>query len=224
MMANAENFLQGSQPRAGLGHSIFKQSFHAIEPRLSSDRLYRFAVKSHFPNEVGHAQQLKNAFSTSVASLMAIRTTTSSGKSCLGSLFRRQPCRFYFCFRWLVRFLAFGTNNSHQALSHNGNNRRCYQERLDPDILQTCNSARRIVRMKCAENQVSCQRSLHRGLCCLMIAYFSNQNYVGSLAKHGPDDPSKIQANIGPYFGLVDSRKIILNRIFSRNDLSIRSV
>ena len=80
------------------------------------------------------------------------------------------------------------------------------QERLDADIDQTCNSAGRIVRVQRTENQVSSQRGLDGDLGRLLVADFADQDDVGGLPQHGPDDAGEVEADLVLHLDLVDAR------------------
>src|SRR5262245_6870096 len=78
--------------------------------------------------------------------------------------------------------------------------------------------------MKRTENQVSGQRRLHCYLRRLLISDFTDQDDVRGLTEHGPNDPGEIESDVVFHFYLVDTRQVVLNRVFGRDDFAVRSV
>src|SRR5437660_12600527 len=103
----------------------------------------------------------------------------------------------------MVRFLALWANHADQALCHNGDYAGCNQEGLNADIDQTCNSARRIVRVEGTKNQVSSERSLDSDLRRFNVANFTHQNDVRRLPQHGPNDAREVQTDLVLYLYLI---------------------
>ena len=124
----------------------------------------------------------------------------------------------------MIRLLALRTKRPNQPLRHHRLNRRCHQERLHAHVDQTRNRARGIVCMKRAENKVARQRGLNRDFRHFQIADFADQNDIGRLAKHGPENPRKAQPDRIANLALVDPREIVFHRVFSRDDLFIGTV
>ena len=102
--------------------------------------------------------------------------------------------------------------------------RRGDEERLHADVDQTCDSAGRIVRVQCAENQVSRQRRLDGDLGRLLVADFADEDDVRGLPQHGADDAGEVQADLVLHLDLVDAGQVVLDRILGRDDLPVRPV
>ena len=114
---------------------------------LETNGLGGFAIEGHFPDGAIHPQHLKDAFTPLVTCVMAMVASPSSGKIRLLGLARSQPRGLDFGGGGGVLFLAFGANNPEQTLGQNGNHAGSNEKGLNADILQTCNSTGRIVRM-----------------------------------------------------------------------------
>src|SRR5262249_53158828 len=139
-------------------------------------------------------------------------------------LLGRQSGSLDFGVRGLVRCLALGAYNSHQTLGHDGDNRGGNQERLDTNIDQARNSARRIVRMQCTEYQVSRQRCLHSDLSSLTVTNSPHQDDIGGLTQHGTNDTREVQADLMFHLDLINSRQVVFDGILRGDDLPIRPI
>src|SRR5690242_1480978 len=100
---------------------------------------------------------------------MAVVAPLPPGELGTLQLFRREPSCLQLGGRGRVTFLTLWTDKAHQPLGHDGDDGRCDEEWGHADIAQACNCRRRIVRMKCTENQVSSQRGLHSDLGRLLV-------------------------------------------------------
>ena len=147
VVANTQHFFQGRDTRNCFCHTIFQQGPHAVEPRLTADRLSRFSIEGHLPDRAIHAKQLEDSLAPAVAGVIAIRAPTTSHETAAVGLLGGQARSADFMARRLVALLAFGADKTYQALSHDGNNAGSDEEWRHADILQSCDSARRIVRM-----------------------------------------------------------------------------
>src|ERR1700687_5262930 len=224
MMAGAEHFFQGRDPLKCLVYTIFEQGSHAVQARLSPNRLRRLAVESHLTDGGVQTEQLENTQPAPVASVMTVIAATAAHEGSADETFRGKPGRLDFTGWRMVRLLAFGTDDSHEALSHDRNHTGSHEEGWNADIEQTCNSARRIVRMQRTKNQVYRQRRLNRDVSCLIISDFTHENNVGRWPQHGPNDAREIQSDLMFHFHLIHAGQIVFDGLPRRYDLSIRPV
>src|SRR5205823_6304133 len=79
-------------------------------------------------------------------------------------------------------------------------------------------------RVQRTEDQVSRQRRLDGELRRLVIEDLADEDDVGRLPQHGPDDAGEIQTDLVLHFHLVDARQVVLDGVFRRDDLPIRTV
>ena len=78
--------------------------------------------------------------------------------------------------------------------------------------------------MKCAEYQVSRQRSLNCHFSGLCIADFTDKDHVGCLTKHRTNDSREVETNVVLDLNLVNAGQVILDRVFGGDDLPIGAV
>src|SRR5262245_36992392 len=132
MMADAEHFIErGNAPKC-LVHAVFQQCAHAKESRLPADGLGRLAVKGHLANAGVELHHFEDAFASAVAAVLAIGAATATqevrGGGALGADARGSQLGS----RGLVGFFTLWTNQPHQTLGHDRDNRRSDQERGTP--------------------------------------------------------------------------------------------
>ena len=109
--------------------------------------------------------------------------------------------------------LAIGANSAHQALGDDRLQRRCHQKRLQPEVYETRDRRRGIVRVQRREYQVSGQRSLHRDLGGFQVTNFADQDDIRVLSQEASQGTSKGQAHVGPNLDLDEPVDVILDRI-----------
>ena len=160
VMADAEHFFQRGYSLKCFVDTIFQQSPHAEQAGLAADGLGRLAVEGHLADGGSHPHHFEDALAAAIAGVVAVIAAPAAHESGRWQPFRGDAGRLDFGGGRLVRLLAFGADHAHQTLGHDGDHGGGDQERLHANIDQTCNSARRIVRVQRTENQVSSQRSL----------------------------------------------------------------
>ncbi len=148
MVADTQHFFQG-----GNSHNCFltPSSSKVRMPKqacLPANGLGRFAIEGHFANGAVHLQQFIDSLAATVAGVVAIGATAATEKSRLCSTCAGvKPDALISAAGGVSGSLHFGTDDPHQTLSHDGNNRGGDQKRGYADILHSCNSAGRIVRV-----------------------------------------------------------------------------
>ena len=78
--------------------------------------------------------------------------------------------------------------------------------------------------MQCTENKVSSQRSLDGDLGRFVVADFADEDDVGGLPQHGPDDAREVEADVVLDLHLVDAGQVVLDRVLGGDDLPVRPV
>ena len=94
-----------------------------------------------------------------------------------------------------VGHLALGAQHADQPLGHHRLDRAGDQERLDAHVDQAGDRAGRVVGVQRAEHQVAREGRLDGHLGHLQVADFADQDDVGRLAQHGPQDLGERQAD-----------------------------
>ncbi len=174
---------------------------------------------------VVHAQHLEDALAAAVAGVVAVAAAPAAHESCaLAACSAVMPAALISAAGGLSGSLHLGQTTRTRRWAMMAITLEATRNGCDADIDQTCNSAGRIVRVQCAENQVSCQRRLHGDLGRLLIADFADQDDVGGLPQHGPDDAGEVEADLVLHLDLVDAGQVILDRVLGGDDLSIRPV
>ena len=68
------------------------------------------------------------------------------------------------------------------------------------------------------------QRRLNAHLGRLGVSHLTHQNHIRRLPQHCPNDPSEIEPDLMLDLDLIDAGKVVLDRIFRRDDLGVRAV
>ena len=75
--------------------------------------------------------------------------------------------------------------------------------------------------MHCRKYKVPGQRSLNRIFRRFLVSNFTDEHDVRVMTQNTPKSVSKRQSDLGVYLNLIDTFKLVLNRIFRRNDLDV---
>ena len=110
--------------------------------------------------------------------------------------------------------MHFGADRAQKTLSDDRIERRDDEKRLNPHVHETSDRARRIVRVKGREHQVTGERGLNGDFGRFVIANFPDENRVRVLTKKGAKNAGESQPDVLIDLNLIDPFEIVLDRIF----------
>src|SRR5262245_34166185 len=120
-----------------------------------------------------------------------------------------------------LTLLAVHTN---ETLGKNTDERRRQQIVFDTHVDQSRHCAGSIVGMKSTENKMAGEGRTDSDVGRLKVANLSNHNDIRVLPHDMPKTSRKCQSDLGIDVDLVDPFHLIFDRIFDRDDLTIRNI
>ena len=73
--------------------------------------------------------------------------------------------------------------------------------------------------MQCGQHQVTRQRRLHRNLRGFGIPHLTDHDDVGVLPENGAERAGKGQVDLGLHGNLINTLKLVFDRVFHSNNL-----
>ena len=117
---------------------------------------------------------------------------------------------------------ALIAQNADEALGHDGLNGGRDQEGLDAHIDQTGNGRRGVVRVQRRENQMPRECRLNGDFGDFEVADFADENDVGGLTQHRPEDSCEAQPDLFLHLALVDAGEVVFDGVFGGDDFGGR--
>ena len=119
---------------------------------------------------------------------------------------------------------AVWADGAHQALGHDRLHRRRHEKRLDAHVDQPRERARGVVRVQCAEDQVTRQRSADGDVRRLGVPNLTHHHHVRILPQDVPQAGGERQPNVRAHSDLVDALQLVLDRFLDGDDPLVHGV
>ena len=120
--------------------------------------------------------------------------------------------------------LALRANHADQTLSDHRFQGRGHQVGLDPHVDQSRQCRGRVVGVQRREYQVTGERGLDGDFRRLDVTNFAHENDVGIMSQNRAQPAGKGQSRLAGDLDLIDTVKLIFDRILDRNDLALNFV
>ena len=121
----------------------------------------------------------------------------------------------------LVRLAAAVAEAARETLGDDGLERRSDEERLDADLGETGDGARRVVGVQGREHEVAGQRRLDRDLRGLVVADLTDQHDIRVGSQDRPQRAGEREAGLRVHLHLVDAGHAVLDRVLDRDDVDL---
>ena len=117
--------------------------------------------------------------------------------------------------------LALRTDHPHEPLGEHRHHARGHEVGRHAHVDHAGDGAGGVVGVERAKHKMPRERRLDAHLRRLRVAHLADEDHVGRLPQHGPNDAGEVEPDLVLDLHLVDAGEVILHRVFGRDDLRV---
>src|SRR5579885_1974882 len=212
------DFLDGGNASANLGEAAFAQRDHAFFAGDALDFGGGAAIDNHFADAVGQIEQFADGGAAMVAGAGAFQATGALGEDDVAPGGRVQAEFAEFLGGVALGLLAVFADHANQALGQDAVERGNEVVRLDAHVDETADDVGNVIGVNGGEDEVPRQGGLNGDFGGFLVADFADHDFVGVVAKDGPQATRKGEAFFLVNWNLRDAAKLVFHRVFDRDD------
>ena len=214
----------GGEAGQDLTNAVFAEGAHAQFSGATAELGGREAGVDHAADFVVDLENFENPHSSPVAiaaALFAADRAEDRRATHAGGVERQGP---HFLLGQLGGSLTNGAQFPHQSLGKHRPDGGGDEEWFHADVRKTSDRGRRVVGVERGENQVTGERGINGDVRRLRIPDFPDHDDVRRLPEHGSEGGCKGHADVCLHHDLVNTWKLVLDRVLDGNDLFVRLV
>src|SRR5579885_2581171 len=204
------DFLDGGNASANLGEAAFAQRDHAFFAGDALDFGGGAAIDNHFTDAVGQIEQFADGGAAMVTGALGEDDVAPGG--------RVQAEFAEFLGGVALGLLAVFADHANQALGQDAVERGNEVVRLDAHVDETADDVGNVIGVNGGKDEVAGERGLNGDVGGFLVSDFADHDFVGVVAKDGPQAAGKGEAFFLVYGNLRDAAELVFDGVFDRDD------